>query len=61
MPIYTYRYSVMQYASVEARDITDAAIMARQALAKVPDAKLHDVIRTDPPIGAEETPKTDAP
>ena len=33
MPTYMYRFSVMRQATVEAKDITDAAIAARRFLA----------------------------
>lgn len=60
MPTYTYRYSVMHYASVEAKDITDAAIAARKFLAGMPEAKLHDIVRTDPPLDPVDAKKADA-
>ena len=50
MPMYQYRYSVMRFGTVEAKDITDAAIVARKFLACLPDSKLHDIVRTDPPL-----------
>lgn len=60
MPTYVYRYSAMRSASVEAKDITDAAITARKFLAGMPEAKLHDIIRTDPPLDPVEAKKADA-
>lgn len=60
MPTYTYRYSIMRYASVEAKDIADAAISARKFLAGMPEAKLHDILRTDPPLDPAEAKKVDA-
>lgn len=53
MPTYQFRYSSMQYSTVEAKDITDAAITARKFLAGMPGSTLHDIIRTEPPIEAE--------
>ena len=50
MPTYHYRYSVMRIGAIEAKDITDAAMQARKFLAGLPDSKLHDVIRVDPPV-----------
>jgi hypothetical protein len=50
MPVYQYRYSVMRFAQVEAKDISDAAIMARKQLAALPESKLHDIVRVDPPL-----------
>lgn len=62
MPTYVYRYSIMRSASIEAKDITDAAIAARKFIAGMPEARLHDIIRTAPPIDAvEEKKKADAP
>ena len=50
MPTFIYRYSIIRVGTVEAKDITDAAIHARKFVANLPDAKLHDVIRVDPPV-----------
>lgn len=47
MPMYQYRYSVMRFGTVDAKDITDAAIVARKFLACLPDSKLHDIVRVD--------------
>lgn len=60
MPKYQYRFSVMRFATVEAKDITDAAIQARKFLAGMPEAKLHDIIRTDPPLDPEPVAKANA-
>jgi hypothetical protein len=60
MPTYVYRYSVMRAASVEAKDITDAAIIARKFVAGMAEAKLHDIIRTDPPLDPIGEKKADA-
>ena len=50
MPVYQYRYSLMRFGTVEAKDITDAAITARKFLAGMPDSKLHDIVRVEPPV-----------
>ena len=60
MATYVYRYSVMRYASVEAKDITDAAIQARKFLAGLPDSKLHDIVRVDPPLDPVDEKKASA-
>ncbi len=57
MPMYQYRYSVMRFGTVEAKDITDAAIVARKFLAGLPDSKLHDIVRTDPPLDPVDVKK----
>ena len=60
MPVYQYRYSVMRFATVEAKDITEAAIQARKFLAGLPDSKLHDIVRTEPPLDPEPVAKANA-
>ena len=60
MPTYMYRFSVMRQATVEAKDITDAAIAARRFLAGMPESKLHDIIRIDPPLDPIGEKKADA-
>lgn len=60
MPKYQYRFSVMRFATVEAKDITDAAIQARKFLAGMPEAELHDIIRTDPPLDPVDEKKANA-
>lgn len=60
MATYVYRYSVMRSASVEAKDITEAAIAARKFLAGMPEAKLHDIVRVDPPLDPVGIVKPDA-
>ena len=59
MPKYQYRYSLMRVGFVEAKDIADAAIQARKFIAGMPDAKLHDVTRVEPPV-EENAIKPDA-
>lgn len=59
MPMYQYRYSVMRFGTVEAKDITDAAIVARKFLACLPDSKLHDIVRVD--LVEKATPEPPAP
>lgn len=43
MSKYQYRFSVMRFATVEAKDITDAAIQARKFLAGLPDSFAFDM------------------
>ena len=37
----------LRFGTVDAKDITDAAIVARKFLACLPDSKLHDIVRVD--------------
>ncbi len=60
MPMYQYRYSVMRFGTVEAKDITDAAIEVRKKLMALPESKLHDIVRVDPPLDPVEAKKADA-
>jgi hypothetical protein len=50
MPVYQYTYTVLQRAIVTADSISDAAVTARRHVNAIPDAKLHDIVRVDPPL-----------
>lgn len=60
MPVYQYRFSVMRFGTVEAKDITEAAIQVRKFLAGLPDSKLHDIVRVDPPLDPVDEKKASA-
>lgn len=49
MPTFQYTFTVLMRGIVLAETISDAAVTARRNVNAIPDAKLHDIVRVDPP------------
>lgn len=47
MQTYVIKILTFQYVAVEAESIAVAAAIAKETVAKIPEAQLHSIIRTD--------------